>query len=385
MIYMDNAATSFPKPDAVIEKMTEVMKNYAANPGRSGHKAALRMDREIYEARETLARFIGAKDAMNVSFTLNATQSLNTVIHGCAEKGMHVITTSMEHNSVYRPLMALCEQGWIECSIVDGDKAGRVSLERIQEAIKPNTGMLVINHMSNVTGTIQDIQQIGAYAQSKKIRVILDASQSMGNFKIDVSTMPIDALCFPGHKGLFGPMGTGAFFLRDGVACRPLMQGGTGSFSSELVQPDILPDRFESGTQNGPGIIALAEGIRFIESVGLKNIHQKESALRHHFYSELEKMENIRFYGPGKEEESGPILAMNVRGMDSAEVAAILDQDFDICIRPGLHCAPLAHVTLGTTDQGICRWSFSYFNTLSQVEEAVKAMQELVRSKEWKD
>lgn len=380
MIYFDNAATTFPKPQQVTDKLSDVMNNYASNPGRSGHALALKMDREIYSTRDKLTKFVGATNEMNTIFTYNCTDSLNIAIKGVCKKGMHVITTSMEHNSVLRPLNKLKSQGLIDLTIIYGDDKGLVDPEDIRGAIREDTGLVVTTHMSNMVGSIVDVERIGTIIKevNPEILYIVDAAQSIGVLEVDVKKMKIDILCFPGHKGLLGPMGTGALVIREGLSLETIKEGGTGSFSSDPNQPTIYPDALESGTPNGPGIIALGSGLDFINEVGRENIHSHEDELKNIFINGLRDEEKVTLYGP-LDERHGAVVALNIQGMDSSEVGYILNEDYKICIRPGLHCAPLAHETLKTTDMGTVRFSFGYFNTKEEVEKAVEAIKAIAK------
>lgn len=378
MIYFDNAATTFPKPKVVTDKLLEVVTGYCANPGRSGHKFALKMDREIYDVRDRLTKFVNGTNTMNTIFTFNGTDSLNIAIKGVVKKGMHVITTSMEHNSVLRPLKELEKRGVIELTIVYGDQQGIVSPEEIEKVLKPNTGIIVTTHMSNLTGTIMDIEKIGQIASNYNIIYIVDAAQSIGVLDIDVQKLNIDILCFPGHKGLLGPMGTGGLYIKEGLDLDHIKEGGTGSFSSDPLQPSIYPDRLEAGTANGPGIIALGEGLKFIEEVGIQNIRKHEESLKDLFIENLKDDGDFKLYG-SLDDRQGAVVSLNLKDMDSSELGYILSEDYEIFIRPGLHCAPLAHKTIGTTDFGAARFSFGYFNTEEEVLEAVRVLKEIAK------
>lgn len=373
MPYFDNAATTFPKPEGVVSAVTECMQEYAANPGRSGHAMALKMDRAIYETRERLTKFVGGDDPLRLIFTYNCTDSLNLAIHGILKEGAHVVTTSMEHNSVNRPLMEHKNRGDIELTVVDADKEGRVDSRALLSAVRDDTALVCMTHMSNLTGTIQPVEEVGRALKDTKTVFLVDAAQSLGVLPVDISFMGIDLLCFPGHKGLYGPMGTGGLYVGKEILLHPIKQGGTGSFSQDFVQPELLPDALESGTPNGPGIIGLGEGLAFLEQTGIGAIHQKEMALFHRMKDGLHGVEGITLYGP-LDERQGPVLSLNIEGMDSAEVAWHLDEKYEIQVRPGLHCAPLAHRTLGTIDTGAVRFSFSYFNTEEEVDLAVSAL-----------
>lgn len=376
MIYFDNAATSFPKPNVVYDSILKVMKEYGANPGRSGHKLALKLGREIFETRELIAQLFNIDNPMNVIFTFNCTESLNIGIKGILKRGDHVITTSMEHNSVLRPLMNLKKEG-IEITIVKGDSIGKIDPKDIENSIKENTKLIVITHVSNLTGTIMPIEEIGKIAKRNGIYFLVDAAQSAGVYDIDVEKMNIDILAFPGHKGLLGPQGTGGLYIRDGLDVKELKQGGTGSISHLLEQPEIRPDRYESGTPNGPGIVGLGVGIRYILQKGIENIRKHEEELTSHFIEEALKIDGVKIYGPLNIKEQGAVVAINIGVEDSSEVSYILDENYNICVRPGLHCAPLAHKTIGTFKQGVVRFSFGPYNTHDEIEQGIKAIREI--------
>lgn len=378
MIYFDNAATSFPKPERVYNGIMDVMKNYGANPGRSGHKLALRLGREIYNTREVVAELFNISNPMNVIFTFNCTESLNIGIKGILEKGDHVITTSMEHNSVLRPITNLEKIG-VENTIVKADIFGRVKSEDIEKSIKDNTKLIVMTHISNLTGTIQPVEAVGKIAKKNNIYFMVDAAQSAGVYPIDVKKMNIDILAAPGHKCLFGPQGTGILYIRDGLNVKDLIQGGTGSTSHLLLQPDMMPDKYESGTPNGPGIIGLSNGIQFIKEIGIDKIRKHEENLTQYFLDEIKNIDGINAYGPLTIQEQASVVPINIRNEDSSEISYILDDRYDIQVRPGLHCAPLAHKTIGTFEQGAVRFSFGYFNTENEIEKSIKALKEIAR------
>ena len=377
MIYLDNGATTFPKPKVVTDKIMECYLGYAGNPGRSGHKLAMKMDLEIYETREKICKLINGTEVLNVIFTFNATDSLNLAIKGVLEEGDHVITTSMEHNSVLRPLNQLRKEGKIELSIVYADDKGYIDPQKIFEALTPNTKMIVTTHMSNVFGTIVDIKTIGDFCKENNILYLVDASQSIGVLDIDVQEMNIDLLAFPGHKALFGPMGTGALYIKEGIIVKPLKEGGTGSYSHSIDQPDLYPDSLESGTPNGVGIIALGKGIDFINEVGLENIRNHEMSLKNHFIELLKDNEDVILYGT-LDDRQGAVVSLNVKDMDSSEISYILSDEFDIYTRPGFHCAPLAHKTMGTEELGAIRFSFGYYNTLEEIDKTVEALLNII-------
>ncbi len=376
MIYFDNAATTFPKPEKVYEKHIEAMREYGANPGRSGHKMALKANRGIFASRNTLAKLFNIKNPMNIIFTFNCTESLNLGIKGLLKTGDHVITSSMEHNSVLRTIKHLEEKG-VEHTIVQANSKGQIDPKDIEKAIKENTKLIVTTHISNLTGSIMPVKEIGRIAKERNISYMLDAAQSAGVYDIDVEEMNISLLALPGHKGLLGPLGTGALYIREGLEIDTLMQGGTGSASESLSQPDMLPDKYESGTPNGPGIIALGAGIEYILEKGIENIRAHEEKLTDHFLKAIKEIDGIKAYGPLDIKKQAAVVALNLKDIDSSELAYILDEEYNIATRSGLHCAPLAHKTIGTLEQGVVRFSFGIFNTLEEVDIAIEALKEI--------
>lgn len=378
MTYFDNAATTFPKPETVYKNTMEAMRDYGANPGRSGHKLALKINRGIYDTREALANLFHINNPMNMIFTFNCTESLNLGIKGVLKPGDHVITTSMEHNSVHRPIKYLESIG-VESTIVQADHMGRINPEDIRKSIKGNTKLIATTHISNLTGTIMPIEEIGSIAKSNGIIYLVDAAQSAGVYPIDVDTMNIDILAFPGHKGLLGPQGTGGLYIREGLNIQETFQGGTGSISHSLEQPDMSPDRYESGTPNGPGIIGLGAGVEYINSRGMDSIRKHEEQLTKYFIEEASKIPGVKLYGPCDVRQQAAVVSLNIKDYDSSEIAYILDEQYDIMVRPGLHCAPLAHQTIGTFDQGTVRFSFSPFNTMDEIEYGIKSIREIAK------
>lgn len=378
MIYFDNAATSFPKPDIVYDKIMKVMKEYGANPGRSGHKLSLKVSREIFETRDLISQLFNIEDPMNIVFTFNCTESLNMGIKGVLEPGDHVITTSMEHNSVLRPIKHLEKDG-IESTIVEANKKGLIDPLDIQKAIRPNTKLIVITHISNLTGSIQPIEEIGIIARENNIYYLVDAAQSAGVYNIDVEKMNIDLLAFPGHKELLGPQGTGGLYIREGINIEENFQGGTGSVSDSLEQPEVKPDRYESGTTNAPGIIGLGEGIRYIIDKGIDNIRQYKKELTKYFIEEVIEIDGIKVYGPLDLNKQAAVVSINITDISSSEIAYILDEEYNIAVRSGMHCAPLAHKTIGSFQQGTVRFSFGIFNTYEEIDYAIKSIKEIVK------
>ena len=373
MIYFDNAATGWPKPEEVYSAVEKAMKEWGGNPGRSGHKMSLQAGRIIEETRLLLAQFFNVPDHKRIVFTLNATEAINLALKGFLEPGDHVVTGSMEHNAVARPLEALKGKG-IEISKVAVSPQRGIDPAQVEKAIKSNTKMVVLNHASNVTGTVNPIGEVGRLCREKGIVFLVDAAQSAGYLPIDVQDMCIDLLAFPGHKGLMGPQGVGGLYISPQVFLAPMKEGGTGSDSQSLIQPRYSPDLYESGTPNTPGIAGLGEGIRFILSEGLDKIRAREKLLMRRLLEGLEDIPGVVLYGPPLDTERAPVVSINIAGMDSLEVALILDQAFDIAVRAGLHCAPDAHRVLGTLEKGTIRLSLGYFNKEEEIDVCLEAL-----------
>ena len=376
MIYLDNAATTFPKPKKVYSAVLDCMENYGANPGRAGHKLAMKAGRGIYECRENISKLLNIQNPMNIVFTHNATDSLNLAIKGCVKKGDHIITTSIEHNSVIRPIKAL-EQKGVEHTIVNCDELGQLNPEDIKRAIKENTKLIVTTHASNVCGTIVDIESIGEIAKENNIIYLVDASQTIGVYDIDVQKINVDMIAAPGHKCLLGPQGTGILYIREGLTIDILKEGGTGSNSEELIHPNMMPDRYESGTHNTPGIVGLNEGVKFILEKGIENIRNHEEELCSYMLEKLKEVPNIKIYGPLDSKKRAAVISINIGDIDSGEITYLLDDMYDIATRSGIHCSPLAHKTLGTIIQGTVRFSLGYFNTKEEIDQAIKALIEI--------
>ncbi|MBP1926282.1 cysteine desulfurase family protein [Sedimentibacter acidaminivorans] len=376
VIYLDNAATSFPKPRTVYQNVTKAMTKFGANPGRGSHSMAIEGAKVIYETRELLAQFFNLGDPMKVIFTFNATDSLNLAIKGLLKSGDHVITTSMEHNSVLRPVMELEKIG-VSNTIVSCQTDGKINILDIENAITSNTKLVITTHVSNLTGTIFPIDQIGKICKKHKIHYLVDASQSAGVLDIDMQSSNIDFLAFPGHKGLLGPQGTGALLINSEVEMSQLKEGGTGSESSNLNQPNFYPDKFEAGTPNLPGIAGLNSGLKHIINRGTKSIYSHEKELLDLFVKQLKNINKIQIYGPNDINDRCGVVPINIEGIDSSEVAYLLDTKYNIAVRPGLHCAPLAHKTIGTEKIGAVRFSVGPFNTKTDILAAVKALDEI--------
>mgnify|MGYP000898261647 CR=1 FL=1 len=376
MIYLDNAATTYPKPSSVYKSVMKAMKEYGANPGRGSHAMAIEGARVIYETRELLAELFNLDDPMKAVFTFNATDSLNIAIKGILSTGDHVVTTEMEHNSVLRPIKELEKIG-IENTIVKCAPDGTISLSDLENAIKDNTKLIVTTHVSNLTGTIFPIEEIGKICKKHDVLYLLDASQGAGVLNIDLKKHNIDFLAAPGHKGLLGPQGTGILLINNDIELRQLKEGGTGSQSSSLEHPNFYPDKLEAGTHNLPGIAGLNAGLKYILNKGTESIYSHEKNLLDIFIKELGKNPKIKIYGPESIEHRSGVIPVNIEGIDSSEAANILDSSYNIAVRPGLHCAPLAHKAIGTEKIGAVRFGVGPFNKKADIMAAVKALNEI--------
>lgn len=383
MIYLDNAATTWPKPEEVYKAVNDCLRGIGGNPGRGGHSSARMATYLLYEAREALAELFQIKQPTNIVFAFNATDALNMAILGSLRPGDHVVTTTMEHNAVARPLRWL-ESNGVQLTVVSSDEQGRPDLTVLEQLIKKGVKAVVMSHASNVTGTIMPIARIGELTARYGGLFIVDAAQTAGVENIDVDKMNIDMLAFSGHKGLFGPQGTGGLYIRDGISLTPLRYGGTGSQSEYDVQPDFLPDRLESGTPNTPGIAGLLAGVRFILATGREKIRSKEMILAHKLLKGLSDMAGVTVYGLSDQERTA-VVSFNITGADSGEIAHLLDSEFSIACRAGLHCAPWAHNAIGTLKTGTIRFSPGFFNTESEIEQALGAVRMIVGRRKWNE
>lgn len=377
MIYFDNAATTLHKPESVITAVTHGLTAYG-NPGRGVHEAALEASRAVYDARCALAQLFHGGNPSRIAFTANATESLNITIKGILNSGDHVITTALEHNSVLRPLYEM-EQLGVELTILPADERGRISRADLEAAIRGNTRAIVCTHGSNLTGNLIDIGQVGAVAKTNGLLFVVDAAQTAGIFPIDVQKMNIDILCFTGHKGLLGPQGTGGLFVREGVTVRPLLTGGSGVQSHSKIHPAQMPTALEAGTLNTHGLAGLNAGVRYLLETGIHAIREKELELMWAFYDGIRNIPGIAVYGDFSCKDRCPIVSLNIRDYDSAQVSDVLFTQYGIATRPGAHCAPLLHDALGTGTQGAVRFSFSHYNTMEEINTAISALQELAQ------
>lgn len=380
-IYLDNASTTFPKAPNVANAMSDYLTNYGININRGSYALAYDVEDIIYTTRQRLNNVFNSHDPSHVIFTQNVTMSLNMVIKGLLKSGDHVLVSTMEHNAVMRPLTQLLNED-ITFDTIPCDTTGSIKLDAIESLIRPNTVAIIINHASNVCGTIQPIKEIGILCKEHNLHFIVDAAQTAGVIPIDVKESQIDALCFTGHKGLLGPQGIGGIILTKEIAqtLTPLIAGGTGSFSHLETMPTHMPDAFEAGTLNLPGIIGLNEGLSYIEAVGMKNIHNHELALTKTFLECLRSITGINIIGKQDIQDRTAVVSITIDGMDPASIAYELESTYHIMTRVGLHCAPRAHQTLGTYPEGTVRFSFGYTNTHENVEVTLSALNRIVKN-----
>ncbi len=384
MIYFDNGATTYPKPPSVPRAMMAAMREYGANPGRSGHRMSLRASETIYRCRENLARLIDTEKPENVILMYNCTTALNTVIQGVLKSGDHAVISSLEHNAVVRPLEALRASGvtYSVAKVFEGDD--EATLNSFRSCFRANTRLVVCTHASNVFGVRLPAGRLAALCRLNGIRFCLDAAQTAGVVPISLKNSCIDYLCTAGHKGLYGPMGTGVLVINSDLTPDSLIQGGTGSFSSDRGQPEILPDKYESGTPNLAGIAGLSEGVKFVLNRTPQGMERYEMRLAARLYDRLSSMDRVRLYS--SRPESGthvPVISFNVGDMDSETAARLLDER-QIAVRAGLHCAPLAHESRGTAQQGTVRAVMSVFNNERQIDYLAAAVKKIVNNQEKK-
>ncbi|KSV58393.1 aminotransferase class V-fold PLP-dependent enzyme [Acetivibrio ethanolgignens] len=375
MIYLDNAATTLKKPNAVISAVTEAMQSFG-NSSRGTHESSLSASFTIFQTRKKLAELFGCPLPEQTVFTSNATEALNIAIHGILEAGDHVITTELEHNSVLRPLYLLEKELSLTVDFIPTDAKGYPVYEAIPSLIRPDTKAIICTHASNVTGNAVDISQVGKLAKNHGLLFLVDASQTAGHLPIYMEEMGIDILCFTGHKGLMGPQGTGGLCIREGLRLKPWKVGGSGVQSYSKPQPEAFPTCLEAGTLNGHGIAGLQAAVDFILSTGLSVIHEREEALMKRFYQGIQHLPNITVYGDFSKTRT-PIVSLNIASLESGLVADLLCQEYEIAVRPGAHCAPRMHEALGTKAQGCVRFSFSYFNTEAEIDTAIFAVRKL--------
>ncbi|MBR2721733.1 MAG: aminotransferase class V-fold PLP-dependent enzyme [Clostridia bacterium] len=377
MVYFDHAATSFPKPRAVVDEMTKCMRFYCGNAGRGSHALAMAAAEKIYQCRTECADFFGSSHPENVIFTLNTTMALNTVIKGLLRPGDHVLISDMEHNAVLRPIVRLAQEGLIEYDIFstmihDGGRSDVRICARLARLLKRNTRMVICNHASNICSVVQPIKALGTFCRKRGILFVVDAAQSAGHLPIDMEEMQIDALCAPGHKGLLGPQGCGFFILREGILPSPLIEGGSGLHSLDTQMPQDPPERYEAGTLATPAIAGLLEGIREVGRLGIERLHEQECVKFRALRQRLLRIPSVTVYAPDYE---GSVLLFNKKGMPPDEMGRALDR-LGFCVRVGYHCSALGHKTLGTlSDGGGVRVSFGPYNTLQQLDALADAVE----------
>ncbi|MEW6555308.1 MAG: aminotransferase class V-fold PLP-dependent enzyme [Actinomycetota bacterium] len=379
--YLDNAATTFPKPEVVYRAMDRFARDSGGNPGRSGHRLSLQAGREVLLARDAVAGLLKVKDPSRIVFTRNATEALNTAIQGVLGSGGHAVMTALEHNSVWRPLEAMARREDVSYSIVPCSPDGSLQVSALRAALLPETRLIVCTHASNVTGSLLPLSDIASLAASRGIPLLLDAAQTAGRCELDPEDMGIQYLAFSGHKELFGPQGTGVLYIAPGAEVEPLCYGGTGSRSESSTQPDFLPDRYESGTLNATGLAGLRAGVQFVMEKGVGEVRRHEEGLTRRFLDGLARLPGATVYGPLEWESRVGVVSLNLAGFTSSEVASRLDERYGICVRSGLHCSPLAHSTIGTLAGGTVRASFSYLNAADDVDYLLQALGEITSSR----
>ncbi|MGZ9585963.1 aminotransferase class V-fold PLP-dependent enzyme [Paenibacillus marinisediminis] len=377
IVYLDHAATSWPKPPAVLDAMTRTLMEEGANPGRGGHRMAMYAGKRLMRTRMVLAELFNIANPLDIAFTLNTTMALNMAIHGYVREGDHVVATGIEHNAVRRPLEWLKKNKRVRVTYVAADSMGMLDLEEMERAIQPDTRLVVCNHSSNLFGSILPIQEIAALAHAHDAKLLVDAAQSAGLLPIDVQRMGIDMLAFPGHKGLLGPMGTGGLYIHPSIDVEPIIQGGTGSHSEDPEQPITRPDRYEAGTPNTVGIAGLEAGVRYILHESVENLYNKEWALTQLLMEGIHAIPSLEALGPPIGEARTGIVSIRSSVMDSAALAFQLDRTYGIAARSGYHCTPLAHELAGTLGEGAVRLSVGWNTTTEHIEYALNALRQL--------
>ncbi len=376
-IYLDNAATSFPKPEVVYRTLDRFARQDLANPGRAGHKMALAAEHALDDARHVLNQFFHGEAPERFVFTLNCTDALNMAFKGVLADGDHVITTDLEHNSISRPLRALELAGRISVTKVRADGGGTVNPDDFRRAVTPRTRLIALTHASNVLGTVQPVAEVGRIARERNLLFLVDAAQTAGVVPIDVQALNIDLLAFPGHKSLLGPTGTGALYVGPRAAVRAWREGGTGGDSSSETQPRELPYFLEGGTPNVLGVAGLAAGVKYVRERGLETIHRHETELVARLHQRLEELAGVQVFGHGQWARRVGTLSFRCEALPATELGGILDQAFDIAIRPGLHCAPYVHRSLGTFPEGTVRVSPGPFNSAEDIDHLTRALAEI--------
>ena len=378
MIYLDNAATTLHKPPQVAEAVCRAL-GTLGNSARGAHSGAMDASRAVYAAREKLAALLGCRRSDHVVFTANVTQALNIALYGLLRPGDHAVATDWSHNSSLRPLYRLRDEGGVALDFVPADRRGQLDAAAFDALITPGTKLVMLTHASNLTGDLLDVSRVAALAHERGALVVLDAAQTAGARTVDMEALGADVLCFTGHKGLYGPQGTGGLCVREGVDIRPLLVGGTGVQTYSPAQPEQYPTRLEAGTLNAHGIAGLSAAVDWLNETGVEAVRAREAALTRRFYEGVRAIPGVTVYGDFSADRA-PIVALNLRDVGSGEVADALAQDYGIATRAGAHCAPRLHEALGTKEQGAVRFSFSYFNTPAEIDAAVAALRELAEA-----
>ncbi|MEC0208241.1 aminotransferase class V-fold PLP-dependent enzyme [Paenibacillus ehimensis] len=379
VIYLDHAASSWPKPPEVLKAMHDCMEQYAANPGRGSHELAVKASRVLFEGRKQLAKLFNIKNPNDIAYAPNTTFALNLAIKGFVKEGDHILCTAVEHNSVRRPLEYLKRTKNVQVTYVKTDEQGRLSLDDVRREIISKTSLIVSTHSSNLLGSIMPVEELGQLCRDHQIKLLVDAAQTAGTMEVDVQKLGIHMLAFPGHKGLLGPQGTGGLYIDPEIDLEPLLHGGTGSQSEAAEQPDVRPDRYEAGTQNTVGVAGLVEGVRYIHKQTVEQIHEREWKLTQRIMNGLMEIDGVTILGPQIGQNKTGIVAFTIAGADSSEVAFILDQSFHIAVRAGFHCTPLAHEMVGTLERGAVRASVGCFTTEEETDQLLYAVREIAK------
>lgn len=379
IVYFDNAATSWPKPPQMLEAMTRYLHAAGGSPGRAGHRMSIEASRIVMETRDAVAQLFNVADPSRIAFTKNSTEALNIAILGALAQGGHAITSSMEHNSVMRPLRWLESQGAITLSVIPcSPTTGDLDPDDVRRALRPDSRLIAIVHASNVIGALLPIREIGAIARQAAVPLLIDASQTAGACPIDVEALNVDLLAFTGHKSMLGPTGVGGLYVREGCDPPPLSRGGTGSKSELEVQPDFMPDKYEAGTLNVIGLAGLGASVEFLLATSVETIHAHEQQLIGRFLAAAADIPQLVVPGPADPAQRIGVVSFTVQGRTTSQAGLLLDQEFGVMARIGLHCAPAAHRTLGTYPDGTIRFGFSWFNTLAQVDYALDALKTII-------
>ncbi len=376
MIYLDNAATTQRKPEAVVEAVVEALQ-HMGNSGRGAHEGTLQTSRAIFDARARAAALFSCKRPDHVVFTANSTEALNIALMGLVREGDRVVSTDLEHNSVLRPLYRLRDERGADVQFVPADKNGRIDYADFERLVTPGTRLVVCTHASNLTGDAVDVARVAKIAHAAGALMVVDGSQSAGAFEVDMEAMGIDVFCFTGHKSLLGPQGTGGLCIREGVDIRPWKVGGSGIKTYLETQPAEYPTRLEAGTMNGHGLAGLAASLKYVAETGVETIHAHEVALMRRFYEGVKGLPGVTVYGDFSTDHRGPIVSLSVGEYDSGEVSDELSSVYGIATRSGGHCAPRLHRAMGTDEKGLVRFSFGWYNTEEDVDAAIAAVREI--------